>query len=121
MKDIKLGQLGMVIKEKRGGKGLREIAKEIGVSHTTLSRIESGKQPDLDTFSKICTWLDVNPADILNIKNSSSTDGAKILPEFSRTFAVQFRADSNLTPATANKLGEMIIAVQKMINDEQLS
>ena len=46
------------IKDKRGKIGLREIAKEIGVSLATISRIEKGKLPDVDTFIKICQWLE---------------------------------------------------------------
>ena|SRR3990167_1519676 len=115
MIDIRLEQLGMAIKKKRGNRGLREVAQEMGISHTTLSRIEGGKQPDLDTFSKICKWLEVNPADILNI-DSSQTE-----VKFNHSLSVQFRADKSLSSETANRLGEMIIAVQNMIKNEQLT
>lgn len=33
---------------------------EIGISKATLSRIENGKTPEIDTFLKICDWLGVN-------------------------------------------------------------
>ncbi len=49
------------IKTKRGTKGLRETATEIGdVSSATLSRIEQGNLPDVETFIKICKWLNVS-------------------------------------------------------------
>lgn len=35
---------------------LREAAKEMGISHSTLSRIENGGKPDVDTFFVICKW-----------------------------------------------------------------
>lgn len=38
---------------------LRCVADEIGVSAATISRIERGKTPDLETYAKICTWLGV--------------------------------------------------------------
>lgn len=51
--------LASMIKSKRGKKGVREAAKEIGtVSAATISRIEQGKLPDVETFIKICKWLD---------------------------------------------------------------
>ena len=56
-----------MIKSKRGNRGLRDTAKEIGTSSPTLSRIENGNLPDIDTYLKICTWLDV-PSDYFNKK-----------------------------------------------------
>lgn len=53
--------LAGMIKEKRGKRGLREISHEIGgVSPATLSRIEQGKIPDVDTFIKLCKWLETS-------------------------------------------------------------
>lgn len=37
--------------------GIRECAKEIGISSATLSRIENGKDCDLNSFCKLLTWL----------------------------------------------------------------
>lgn len=37
--------------------GVREFAKEIGISAATLSRIENGKVPDIETFFKLCFWM----------------------------------------------------------------
>jgi transcriptional regulator with XRE-family HTH domain len=55
--------LASAIKSKRGKTGLRDAAIEIGgISPATLSRIELGNLPDVETFIKICNWLGV-PAD----------------------------------------------------------
>ena len=35
------------IQEKRAGMGVRETAKEVGISPATLSRVENKKVPDL--------------------------------------------------------------------------
>lgn len=40
--------------------GMRECAKEIGISPATLSRIERGNMPDLITYAKVCKWLNKN-------------------------------------------------------------
>ena len=37
--------------------GLREFAREVGISHATLSRIERGYLMDIATWLKIQTWL----------------------------------------------------------------
>lgn len=75
-------KLGPLLKERRGEKGLRTIAREIGVSAATISRIERGKKPDIDSFRKICLWLEVDPGDILGYWDTPeilgfSTPGAK--------------------------------------------
>lgn len=53
--------LASAIKTKRGKKGLRETATEIGdISPATLSRVEQGNLPDVETFIKLCKWLGVS-------------------------------------------------------------
>lgn len=53
--------LASAIKTKRGKKGLRETALEIAdISPATLSRVEQGNLPDVETFIKICKWLKVS-------------------------------------------------------------
>ena len=52
--------MGIVIKSYRIHKeiSLRVLAIEIGISASTLSRIENGNfKPDLVTFKKILDWL----------------------------------------------------------------
>jgi len=50
-----------MIKTKRGKKGLRDTATEIGnVSSATLSRVEQGNLPDVETFIRLCKWLEVS-------------------------------------------------------------
>lgn len=66
-----LVSLGDAIFERRGGRfseGLRKAAREIGISPATLSRIESGKAPDLKTFRKLCLWLGKSADDLLGLK-----------------------------------------------------
>ena len=65
-----LQNLGTIVREKRGSRGLRMVASEIGTSAPTLSRIESGKMPDLQTFGKLCRWLGLDPATLLDITPS---------------------------------------------------
>ncbi len=56
------------IKTKRGTHSLRSMIGEIeGVSLSTLSRIEKGKMPDMETFLHICDWLDASPDDFLRL------------------------------------------------------
>lgn len=49
------------------------LAKETGVSHTTLWRLKKGKAYGitLDTLEKICQALNCQPGDILRLRRDS--------------------------------------------------
>ena len=95
--------LAEMVKTKRGDKGLRAAASEIGeVSAATLSRIEQGKLPDIDTFLRICKWLDVSA-------DTFSDNTNPIGPASSRDLVVtHLRADRTLNPDVITMLVKMI-------------
>ncbi len=55
-----------LIRLKRGSQGLRAIATELGISASTLSRIERGHTPDIETFARLCQWLEVSMDSLFN-------------------------------------------------------
>lgn len=59
---IDLAQLGALLRERRGSLSLRQAAAEAGVSFSTFTRVEAGAQPDLTSFTLLCGWLGVSPA-----------------------------------------------------------
>lgn len=71
----------------------------------TLSRIESGKLPDLKTFNLVCRWLEIDPNTILGFPTDSLRRAAPTMP------MVQFRAEKTLSPQTALHLAELILAI----------
>ncbi|WP_439516268.1 helix-turn-helix domain-containing protein [Sediminibacterium sp.] len=69
--------LASMIKSKRGKKGLRETADEINqetghkiISAATLSRIEQGNLPDVETFIRLCKWLRVSTDEFVTSKDT---------------------------------------------------
>jgi len=58
---VRLDLLARHLKERRGLASLRAVAGEIDVSPATLGRVESGNEPDLQTFAKLCRWLNQDP------------------------------------------------------------
>lgn len=109
-----IGRVGRQLATQRGARGIRDTAKEIGISPATLSRVERGLMPDLETFGKICRWLRIDPAEILGITEIASTRPAAV---------VHFRKDHAIEPATAKALAEMILAAQRafMVADAETS
>lgn len=108
---MSLLSLGKLLTERRGGRGVREFAKDIGVSPATLSRIENGKLPDIETFSKICSFLKLDPAEILQVELGNARPSTEALPE--PVAAVHFKADQALDPNAAEDLGALILAAQR--------
>ncbi len=102
-----LETLGRRLLAKRGTRGIREVAAEIGVSHATLSRVERGFLPDLETFTKICRWLGVDPGEVLRIKPPSAAE----VPAAS----VHFRKETTISPKTAEALAQLILAAQRAV------
>ena len=111
MVKVTLQNLGTIVREKRGHRGLRVVAAEVGTSAPTLSRIESGKMPNLQTFGKLCRWLEVNPASLLGVSPR--------LPEAAHSgmAAAHLKARREIDPATARALAHAIIKAQKMLTD----
>jgi transcriptional regulator with XRE-family HTH domain len=108
---VSIVRIGKLLIEQRGDRGIREVAAEIGISPATLSRVERGKLPDLLTFQKICKWLRIDPAQLLDVP----PDIGNKPPErkASAFVAVHFRADATLSPAAAKDLAELILVAQE--------
>jgi transcriptional regulator with XRE-family HTH domain len=103
-------RIGKLLMERRGDRGIREVAAEIGVSPATLSRVERGKLPDLITFQKICKWLHIDPAELLDVPSGTDRKPNDSKPT---AVAVHFRADATLSPTAAKDLAELILVAQE--------
>ncbi len=102
-------KLASRIKEKRKGQGVRQAALDAKISSATLSRIENGKVPDLETFEKICSWLGDDPAIYLSTPpQRSNTPRAQ----------VHFKKESAIEPDSAKALSEMISLAHKYLLEE---
>jgi len=105
--------LGALLRERRGSRGIREVAKEIGVSSATLSRVEGGRLPDLMTFRRICSWLRVDPAVMLGIPGTQVQQQSEAGIENRVSAAAHLRAGTELTPDAARDLAALIFAAQR--------
>lgn len=110
-------RLAAMVRTKRGSRGLREIAAELGnVSPSTLSRIENEKMPDMETFLLLCDWLRVPPGEFLK-----DTDNNEVSSELdmSERVVIQLRADKSLDPAIANALASLVKAAYRDLKQEE--
>ena len=110
--NLNTSKLAQMIKSKRGSQGLRVTAKEIGdVSASTLSRIEQGNIPDIDTYILLCGWLDVSTDYFVLNKETEGSGSNKIV--------AHLRADKILDPKTAEALIQMITVAYQSVNPEK--
>ena len=91
---------------KRGAVGVRTAAREAGVSPATLSRVENGHTPDMETFERLCAWIGADPRRFL------------VGPTAEVVAAVQFKKATAVQADTARALGTLVNAVFAMIKDE---
>jgi DNA-binding XRE family transcriptional regulator len=101
-----LESLGRHVQKKRGARGIREVAKEIGISHSTLSRVEQGHLPDLENYERICKWL-----------------GTKVIPMRKQPPSVavpqvHFRKQKTISQESAHALAQMILSAQAALQQE---
>lgn len=112
MNTTNINELAKRVRGNRASKGIREAAKEIGISPATLSRVENGKIPDLETFGLICAWTGDSPSTFLGIHNQK-IDAPRAQVHFKKETAIKLE--------TAKALGEMImLAQQKMLSEESV-
>jgi transcriptional regulator with XRE-family HTH domain len=103
---LPIEELGRLIAAKRGSRGVRSAAIDVGVSSATLSRVENGHMPDLETFAKICRWLDRDPREFLGLAEEAGHAPQAV---------VHFRKKKTVAAETAVALGELILAAQKAL------
>lgn len=109
---IDFARLAKLMKAKRGDRGLREIAVEIGdISPSTLSRIEGERVTDmaLSTFLLICNWLKIAPWELTEQTHDNPPPDLDVAD----SLELQLRAAPDLDPQTARLLAEMFKAAYR--------
>ncbi len=108
-------RISLLIKARKRekGVGVREAARESGVSAATISRLERGvspQLPDLGTIKKLAAWLDISVDELVKAKPPARRSK---LPNASTPDMVEIhlRADKNLRPETARALSNMFKAL----------
>lgn len=99
------------MRAQRGQRSLREVALEIGtVSPSTLSRLERGAVPDIETFLRLCDWLQ-QPTRAF-IQSDSRDLGVNETKDSSQLIERALHADGILAPQVIDAFLTIIKAVR---------
>jgi transcriptional regulator with XRE-family HTH domain len=113
---VNIVKFSALVSKSRGDLGIREYSKQVGVSPATLSRVERGNLPDLETFRKLCAFLKLDPSEILEIPSVEQSAGRpKGVSQDAQVPGVHFRAKAQMTPGAAKAMAELILAAQTFI------
>jgi transcriptional regulator with XRE-family HTH domain len=99
---MQIDELAQLLIRARGSMGIRAAAKEIGISPTTLSRIERGHLPDLATLNKVCGWIGTDPAKFTGMGE----------------LQIAFKKEPAVSPNTAKSLARLIELANKRFAKE---
>ncbi|MFC8006550.1 helix-turn-helix domain-containing protein [Streptomyces olivaceus] len=104
----------------RTEKGLswRQLAKELGVSASTISRMANGLKPDVSAFAAMTTWLRM-PAETFYV--TPERENAKEDPELVASLVPLLRARSDLSGDDVAYLEEVIGAAARRFRAERES
>lgn len=103
----------------RTARGLswRQLAKELGVSASTISRMANGLRPDVTAFAAMTTWLNMSADDF--IVGATRQDEQE--PELVAALAPLLRARRDLTETDVQYLEEIIGVAARRFESERAS
>jgi transcriptional regulator with XRE-family HTH domain len=90
----------------------REIARELGISPSTFSRMGQGRRPDVDTFATLLRWLGM-PAE--SFMRSTRKDEGATVEEPVAMVSSYLRSARNIQPEDAEALEEIFRAAYKRL------
>lgn len=103
----------------RRARGLswRQLAKELEISASTISRMANGFRPDVTAFAAMTTWLNMSADDfIVGVTGQDEQE-----PELVAALAPLLRARRDLTATDVHYLEEIIGAAARRFESERVS
>ncbi|MET8081189.1 helix-turn-helix domain-containing protein [Streptomyces sp. NPDC005303] len=107
----------------REEKGLswRQLAKELGVSASTISRMANGLKPDVTGFAAMTTWLRMPAETFYVTPEATPASLSQEEPELVASLVPLLRARSDLSEGDVAYLQEVIGAAARRFRAERAS
>lgn len=87
----------------------RQVAREAGITASTLTRMAQGKRPDVDSLAALTTWSG------LKADNFVRSAGKETLAEPLAMISTYLRSDPNLSAPAADALDELVKATYQRL------
>ncbi|MEO3862103.1 helix-turn-helix transcriptional regulator [Acrocarpospora sp. B8E8] len=114
--DVKVLHAAMDAARAEKGLSWRQLAKEIGVSASTISRMANGLKPDVTAFAAMTTWLRM-PAEAFYV--TSTPQNQEEEPELVASLVPLLRARRDLTENDVAYLEEVLAAAARRFRAER--
>jgi transcriptional regulator with XRE-family HTH domain len=88
----------------------RQLAHKTGVSPSTLTRMQQGKLPDVNTFAALTRWLRMPGEQFM--KGDDAPDKSK--PDAFAVASTLLRGKRELSPKAVQALEELVLAAMKL-------
>lgn len=111
VQSVDLARFATMLRERRGKLSLRQAAEAANVSFSTLSRAESGSQPDLTSFTLLCAWLGVPPSEFFTNRVTRE------VPPIDSVLA-HLSSDPRLEPEAATKISDLVLSMYNALAAE---
>lgn len=110
---IDVGQLHAALDAERQARELswRQLAQEVGVSPSLLSRMSKGHRPDLESFAALVQWLGQPAERFMRTVGGPGDPAAE--PALEAQFAPLLRARTDLSDEDKEYLMQMVRATVK--------
>lgn len=112
--DVKSLYAAMDAARAQAGLSWRQVAKELGVSASTISRMAQGLRPDVTAFAAMTTWLRMPAEDFYANVNQSDRE-----PDLVASLGPLLRARSDLTEKDVSYLEDVIAAAARRFKSER--
>jgi len=111
---LDVGALVAALDSKRRAKSFswRQLGIKAGVSQSTLTRMQQGKRPDVDTFASLIRWLGMPAERFLKSGKTKGGDESELHPV--ALLSAQLRAEKEMSPKAREAVEELIQAAYKL-------
>ncbi|MFE1198643.1 helix-turn-helix domain-containing protein [Streptomyces olivaceoviridis] len=98
----------------------RQLAAEVGVSPSTMTRMANGNRPDVDAFLALVQWLGIPAETFMTDPEDGQQEGRAEEPELMAQLAPLLRARSDLGADDVTYLEEVIgAAMRRFASDRE--
>ena len=92
----------------------RELARHLGISPSTTTRMAQGKRPDVDTFATLLRWLGMSADSFMRPTTKKKEEASTVA-----MISSYLRADRNIDPKDAEALEDIIKAAYRRLTEKR--